>query len=118
MLVTGAEARGERRDDERARTGAQRLHHGEHQRVVEREEVSLARHHHRLDRLSPAAADGDTAAADAAGEREQGDEFAQAILDTILTGGWPNRLAQQRACAESAARLQQWLDARGVAGTS
>ena len=58
------------------------------------------------------------AAADAAGEREQGDEFAQAILDTILTGGWPNRLAQQRACAESAARLQQWLDARGVAGTS
>ena len=71
MLVAGAEARGERRDDERARAGAQRPDHGEQQRVVEREEVSLARHHHRLDRLSPAAADGDAAAADAAGERDE-----------------------------------------------
>jgi hypothetical protein len=56
---------------------------------VERKEAPLARHHHRLDRLPPAAAEGDAAAGDAAGERgeRQAEQLTQPAEVTAERAG-------------------------------
>ena len=59
---------------------------------MERKEASLARHHHGLDRLPPATAEGAAAAGDAAGERgergaEQLTQSAEAAAERAGGGG-------------------------------
>ena len=88
LLSFSRPARRERRDDEPMRTGAQRQQH----RVVERKEAPLARHHHRLDRLTPAAAEGTAAAGHATSERgerqaEQLTQSAEAAAERAGSGG-------------------------------